>query len=89
MTTHEILKQLPGLSRDTIYYWERRGWIASSPATARSGEASRREYSDEEFRKIQKIWKYYQEGLRPEKAYERALKDLKEVKSGRSSKAGL
>ena len=89
MTTHEILQKLPGLSRDTIYYWERRGWIASSPAAVRSGEGSRREYSEGEFRKIAKIWEYYQEGLRPEKAYERALQDLKDAKGGRTPKPGL
>ena len=89
MTTHEILQKLPGLSRDTIYYWERRGWIASSPAAARAGAGSRREYADAEVRKIAKIWEYYQQGLRPEKAYERALADLKDAKVSRASKPGL
>ena len=85
MTTRELLKRLPGLSRDTLYYWERRGWIAASPGTP----GGRRAYSEAEFRKIAKIWEYYQQGLRPEKAYERALQDLKDAKGGRAAKPGL
>ncbi len=83
MTTRELLKRLPGLSRDTLYYWERRGWITPEIAKAPAGERTRREYTEEEFRKIAKIWEYYQRGLRPEKAYERATSDLKQAKSGR------
>ena len=89
MNTREILKRLPGLSRDTLYYWERRGWVTPSPTDAPSGERSRREYSDEAFRTIAKIWEYYQQGLRPEKAYEHALQDLKDTKGGRAAKPGL
>ncbi len=81
MTTRELLKRLPGLSRDTLYYWERRGWIAAIPG-------ARRAYSEAEFRKIAKIWEYYQQGLRPEKAYERTLQDVKDTKGGRASKPG-
>ncbi len=84
MTTRELLKRLPGLSRDMLYYWERRGWVAPNPGAA----GARRVYSDAECRKIAKIWEYYQQGLRPEKAYERAVEDLKAAKSGRSSRAG-
>ena len=83
MTTRELLKRLPGLSRDTLYYWERRGWILPGATKAPSGVRLRREYTEEEFRKIAKIWEYYKQGLRPEKAYERASSDLKQAKTGR------
>lgn len=71
MTTRELLKKLPGLSRDTLYYWERKGWIAPK------AKGGRRHYADAEVKLIERLWHYYRQGLRPEKAYERASADLK------------
>ncbi len=80
MTTRELLKRLPGLSRDTLYYWERRGWIPPGPKPA--GKASRRQYSEEQFRVIAKIWEGYESGLRPEEAYKRASASPEKPKRG-------
>ena len=71
MTTRELLKRIPGLSRDTLYYWERKGWV--SPTV----EGARRQYSEAQVKLVERLWHYYHhESLRAEKAFERARADL-------------
>ena len=41
------------------------------------GELESREYSEEEFRKLELIWKYLQSGFKHKIAYEKAMEELR------------
>jgi hypothetical protein len=41
------------------------------------GELEYREYSEEEFRKLELIWKYLQNGFKHKIAYEKAMEELR------------
>jgi hypothetical protein len=44
------------------------------------GELESREYSDEEFRKLELIWKYLQSGFKHKIAYEKAMEEMENPK---------
>jgi hypothetical protein len=44
------------------------------------GELESREYSEEEFRKLELIWKYLQSGFKHKIAYEKAMEELQSPK---------
>jgi hypothetical protein len=44
------------------------------------GELETREYSDEDFKKLELIWKYLQSGFKHKIAYEKAMEELQHPK---------
>ena len=74
LTTTQLLKEVPGLPRDYLYFWQKRDWIRPRK------EGARLVWPEEEVRKIQLLWKHYQAVLRPQKAYEAAVAELKRGK---------
>jgi DNA-binding transcriptional MerR regulator len=73
MNTTEVRAKLK-IPRETLYYLEFKGYI--QPQKSEVGRKEFRDYSPEEFRKLETIWKYIQEGYRYKDAYNRALKEL-------------
>ncbi|HSR13743.1 MAG TPA: MerR family transcriptional regulator [Thermodesulfobacteriota bacterium] len=77
MRTSDILKKL-NIPRHKLYYLEQKGYIR--PKRIPMGELEAREYTDEEFRKLELIWKYLQSGFKHKIAYQKALEDLQSPK---------
>ncbi len=77
MRTSDVLKKL-NIPRHKLYYLEQKGYI--KPKRIPMGELEAREYSDEEFRKLQLIWKYLQSGFKHKIAYQKAMEDLQSPK---------
>jgi DNA-binding transcriptional MerR regulator len=75
--TSDILKKL-NIPRHKLYYLEQKGYI--KPKRIPMGELETREYSDEDFRKLELIWKYLQSGFKHKIAYEKALEELQHPK---------
>jgi len=73
MRTGEVLKQVEGLTKDLLYYFESKGYI--KPQKIRYTILERNDYSEEDLRKIRLIWHYYSQGFRPRVAYEKAMTD--------------
>jgi DNA-binding transcriptional MerR regulator len=74
MRTSDILKKL-NIPRHKLYYLEQKGYI--KPKRIPMGELEYREYSEEEFRKLELIWKYLQSGFKHKIAYEKAMEELR------------
>ena len=74
MTTGEILKSTPGLTRDTLYSWEKKGWISFRSVPRGSG--SGRDFDDKEVKKIEAIQQRVSQGMRPEAAWRQACEEL-------------
>src|SRR5437867_3403542 len=73
MTTAEVLKRFPQLTRDQLYFWERKHWIHSTKIErGKSQTMTGRDYSASEVKKISVMAKSYAEGYTPERAYHRA-----------------
>jgi len=68
LNTSEVLRRFPGLTRDLLYFWERHNWI--SPNRSKRQSLARREYPEEEVRKIGIMFEAYQAGFTPHKAFE-------------------
>jgi len=77
MRTSDILKKL-NIPRHKLYYLEQKGYI--KPKRIPMGELESREYSDEEFRKLELIWKYLQSGFKHKIAYEKAMEEMESPK---------
>ncbi len=77
MRTSDILKKL-SIPRHKLYYLEQKGYI--KPKRIPMGELESREYSDEEFRKLELIWKYLQSGFKHKIAYEKAMEEMENPK---------
>ncbi len=60
MELKEILKGTPGLQKRFVYYLESQGYI--TPRKVPKTRIARRDYSDDDMRLIQEIWRYYQRG---------------------------
>ena len=73
MRTSDILKKL-SIPRHKLYYLEQKGYIR--PKRIPMGELESREYSEEEFKKLEFIWKYLQNGFKHKIAYQKALEEL-------------
>jgi len=73
MRTSDILKRL-NIPRHKLYYLEQKGYI--KPIRIPMGELESREYSEEEFKKLELIWKYLQNGFKHKIAYQKALEEL-------------
>ena len=74
MTTNEVIKKFPGLRREILYFWEdKKKWIQSDRVDR--GKMQRRDYDEEQVRRIGVMWKAYKEGYTPEQAHTRASMD--------------
>lgn len=72
MKTSELTARFPGLTRDRLYFWEKKSWISSGKIPdARNGK-TRRDYSDDDVRKIGIMLECYAAGYTPEHAYKKA-----------------
>ena len=77
MRTSDILKKL-SIPRHKLYYLEQKGYI--KPKRIPMGELEAREYSEEDFKKLELIWKYLQSGFKHKIAYQKALEELQSPK---------
>jgi DNA-binding transcriptional MerR regulator len=77
MRTSDILKKL-SIPRHKLYYLEQKGYI--KPKRIPMGELEAREYSEEDFRMLELIWKYLQSGFKHKIAYQKAQEDLQNPK---------
>jgi DNA-binding transcriptional MerR regulator len=71
LSTSEVLDLAPGLSRDLLYFWERKGWITPNKRK-RGSKQEGRDYPISEARKAQIMWSLYKQGHTPEHAYSMA-----------------
>jgi len=73
MQTSDILEKID-IPRHKLYYLEQKGYI--HPKKVPRGELEAREYTEEDFKKIQLIWKYLKQGFKHKIAYEKAMEEL-------------
>ena len=73
MKTSQLVKKLQ-ITRDTLYYLEKKGFI--EPKKTKTGKKLIREYSEEDVRKVELIWKHLKMGFKYEVAYGKALEEL-------------
>ena len=71
--TSEVLR-LTGIPVHKLYYLERKGYV--SPHRIPNGDLEMREYTPDEVRKVQTIWKYLSQGFKHRVAYSKALEEL-------------
>lgn len=77
MRTSDILKKL-NIPRHKLYYLEQKGYI--KPKRIPMGELETREYSEEDFKKLELIWKYLKSGFKHKIAYQKAMEELQSPK---------
>jgi len=75
--TSDVLKKL-NIPRHKLYYLEQKGYI--KPKRIPMGELEAREYSEEDFRRLELIWKYLQSGFKHKIAYQKAMEELQSPK---------
>lgn len=75
--TSDVLKKL-NIPRHKLYYLEQKGYI--KPKRIPMGELEAREYSEEDFRMLELIWKYLQSGFKHKIAYQKAMEELQSPK---------
>ncbi len=71
--TPELLAKID-IPRQKLYYLEQKGFIRPSKTVI--GEKEFREYSDEDVKKVEHIWKYLKKGFKYKIAYEKALEEM-------------
>lgn len=71
--TPELLAKID-IPRQKLYYLEQKGFIA--PKKTVIGEKEFREYSDEDVKKVEFIWKYLKKGFKYKVAFEKAMEEL-------------
>ncbi|MBI1912265.1 MAG: MerR family transcriptional regulator [Deltaproteobacteria bacterium] len=71
--TPELLAQID-IPRQKLYYLEQKGFI--KPHKTVIGDKEFREYSEEDVKKVEYIWKYLKKGFKYKIAYEKALEEL-------------
>lgn len=62
------------IPRQKLYYLEQKGFI--KPSKTVIGDKAFREYSDEDVKKVEYIWKYLKKGFKYRIAYEKAMEEL-------------
>ena len=70
MTTSEILNRID-IPRNKLYYLEKKGYISSQIIF--QGNHKIKDYSKDDFVKIQTIWHLVKQGLKYQAAYEKAI----------------
>lgn len=73
MQTSDILKKI-NIPRHKLYYLEQKGYI--NPKKITRGDLEMREYTDEDFQKIQTIWNFLRQGFKHKIAYKKAIERL-------------
>ena len=71
--TPELLSKID-IPIQKLYYIEQKGFI--KPQRTVIGDKSFREYSEEDVKKVEHIWKYLKKGFKYKIAYEKAMEDL-------------
>ncbi len=71
--TPELLRMID-IPRQKLYYLEQKGYI--KPHKIVVGEKNFREYSEEDVKKIEFIWKYLNKGFKYRVAHEKAHEEL-------------
>lgn len=74
----QVLSRLPGITKADLQYWEARGYI--KPIRIAKQRIERRDYGPA-IEKIELMWQFYEQGLSPEDAAERAEQVLRERKT--------
>lgn len=77
--TPELLAKID-IPRQKLYYLEQKGFI--KPHKTVIGDKEFREYSDEDVKKVEYIWKYLKKGFKYKMAYEKAMEELKSPELG-------
>ena len=73
MQTSDLLKKI-NIPRHKLYYLEQKGYI--NPKKITRGDLEMRDYTDEDFYKIQAIWKFLKQGFKHKAAYKKAMENL-------------
>ena len=73
MQTSELLEKI-NIPRHKLYYLEQKGYI--NPKRIPMGDLESRKYSQSDFKMVQTIWKYLQEGFKHKVAHQKALKEI-------------
>lgn len=71
--TQELLAKID-IPRQKLYYLEQKGYI--TPKKTVIGEKEFREYSEEDLKKIEHIWKYLKKGFKYKVAYAKAIEEI-------------
>lgn len=71
--TPELLARID-IPRQKLYYLEQKGFI--KPEKTVIGDKEFREYSEEDVKKVEHIWKYLKRGFKYKIAYEKAMEEL-------------
>lgn len=71
--TPELLAKID-IPRQKLYYLEQKGFI--SPTKTVIGEKEFRQYSEEDVKKVEYIWKYLKKGFKYKIAYAKAMEEL-------------
>lgn len=71
--TPELLARID-IPRQKLYYLEQKGFI--KPTKTVIGEKEFRQYSEEDVKKVEYIWKYLKKGFKYKVAYAKAMEEL-------------
>ncbi len=71
--TPELLAKID-IPRQKLYYLEQKGFI--KPTKIVIGEKEFRQYSEEDVKKVEYIWKYLKRGFKYKVAYAKAMEEL-------------
>jgi len=67
--TVDVLRQIPGLAREQLYFWEKQGYV--TPCRVRWGRRNVREYSEADVQKISQMFALCLAGFSPKAAHEK------------------
>ena len=71
--TPDLLAKID-IPRQKLYYLEQKGFI--KPTKTVIGEKEFREYSEDDVKKVEYIWKYLKKGFKYKIAYAKAMEEL-------------
>ena len=73
MRTQELLAKID-IRSNKLYYLEQKGYI--KPHKTVIGEKEFREYSEEDVKKVECLWKYLKKGFKYKIAFEKAMEEI-------------
>lgn len=71
--TPELLTRID-IPRSKLYYLEQKGYI--KPKKTLIGEKEFRDYSEEDVKKVEHIWKYLKKGFKYKIAFQKAMDEM-------------
>ena len=74
MRASKLMSNIPGITMDHLYNWERQGYLA--PNRISVGKKQIRDYSEKDVHLLKAMWSYYQKGLSPKNAYRNATEEI-------------